>query len=281
MWFILSIAAALAYTAVNLLMRLLAIKSNSPRTFSFVYNFWGALFALIIFLLERSTPPDIRLIPWFQFIFIGITAILYGLFERFQFIARKGIDASTLVIIFRLTPVIAFAGSLIFFKEAIEPYKLLGSILLISSSLVVIHKNPQLRANPALLIALFCALTLGFAWMLDKPASVGIPASFYSAIMWALPLVFIAFPSIPIKQIVKEFSLGGWKVALTAFLNVLGFVFYLKAFALVDASQVIPIVSSSATLVVLGGILLLHERTFLVRKIISGVLMLIGIFLLR
>lgn len=281
MWLILSIAAALAYTSVDLLMRLLAVKSDSPRTFSFVYNCWGALFALIIFLLERSTLPDIRLIPWYQFIFIGITAILYGLFERFQFIARKGIDASTLVIIFRLTPVIAFAGSLLFFKESLELYKLLGSILLIGSSVVIIHKNPQFRANPALLIALFCAAFLGFAWMLDKPASMEIPASLYSAVMWALPLAFIAFPTIPIKQIVKEFSLGGWKVALTAFLNVLGFVFYLKAFVTADASRVIPIVSSSATLVVLGGIFLLHERTYLKRKLLAGILMLIGILLLR
>src|SRR3989344_4885619 len=50
LWFWLSIASVILFTAVNLLMRVLAVKSEDPRTFSVVFNAWGGLFALILFL---------------------------------------------------------------------------------------------------------------------------------------------------------------------------------------------------------------------------------------
>lgn len=281
MWLILSIAAVLMFTAVNLLMRIMAIKSIQPRTFSFIFNCWSALFAVIILFIERPSFAKINHVPAVQILLIAAAALFYGLYERTHFLARKHIDASTTAIIFRLSPVIAFIGSLIILKESIELPKLMGAAFLLGSSLLVVHKNPQLKAHRALWIALFSASALGLAWMIDKPASVGIPASFYSVILWTLPLLIIAFPSLSIHQLAKELKIGGWKIALTAFLNVFGFVLYLKALALADASQVILIAQSSATLVVLGGIIFLKERSHLGRKLIAGALMLIGILLLR
>lgn len=281
MWLIFSISAALIFTSVNLLTRILAVKSVNPRAFSLVYSLWGVLFACSVFVLERSVAPDIWRLPPIQYVLLAAAALMYGVFERSQFIARKHIEASTLVILFRLTPVVAFAGSLIVFGESVTLGKLIGAALIIGSSLLVLHKNPQIKNAHALGIALMCAIALGLAWMLDKPASVGLPASFYSAIMWVLPVPIVIFPSLPSTVIKREFVSGGWKLALSAFLNVLGFVLYLKALSLAEASRVIPIVSSSATLVILGGIIFLNERTYLMKKLIAGVLMFIGILLLK
>ncbi len=123
-------------------------------------------------------------------------------------------------------------------------------------------------------------LSLGIAWMLDKPGSQGLPASLYSFIVWVAPLGVIALPSLSFKQLRREAIIGGWKVALLAFLNVFGYFIYLKALALENAAKIIPITSSSATLIVLAGIFLLKERTFMTRKILAGVLMFFGILLL-
>ncbi len=281
MWLILSLAAVLMFTAQNLLMRVLAVKSDHPRTFSFIFNSWAATFAILLFVIERPSLTDIKPLPWIQLLLIGGAVIGYGLYERSHFLARKHLEASTISVLFQLSPVIAFVGSLLFLHESLTVPKIIGATLLILASLTVIQKNPQLRFNRSVLIALFSAFVLGLAEMFDKPASANIPINLYSAAMWALSLPFIAFPGFSRKQLIKEFTIGGWKVALTAFFNVFGFVLYLKALAMTDASRVIPIVSSSATLVVLGGIFLLHERTYLKRKLIAGVLMFFGILLLR
>lgn len=51
MWLVLSLAAALIFTALNLLTRILAVKSDHPRAFSFVYNSWGVLFAALAYVV--------------------------------------------------------------------------------------------------------------------------------------------------------------------------------------------------------------------------------------
>ena len=281
MWLILSLAAVLMFTAQNILMRVLAVKSDHPRTFSFIFNLWGTLFALLIFAIERPSMISITRISWLQILLIGGAALGYGLYERTHFLARKHLDASTTAVLFRLGPIIAFIGAIIFLHEPLTVTKFIGASILIGASFIVLHKNPHLRANRAVYLAIFGASMLGLAALFDKPASDGIPVALYSAAMWAFSLPIIAFPKMTLKQLKKEFSIGGWKVALTAFLNVFGFILYLKALSLADASRVIPITSSTGTLTVLAGIFILKENSYIGRKIFAGILMLVGILLLK
>ena len=281
MWLILSLAAVLMFTSQNLLMRVLAVKSDHPRTFSFIFNLWGSLFALLIYFFERPSLESLTHISWIQILLIGGAALGYGLYERTHFLARKNLDASTVAVLFRLDPIIAFIGAIIFLHEPLTVTKFIGAATLIGASLIVLHKNPHLRTNRYVLIAIFGAFMLGMAALFDKPASSGIPATLYSAAMWAFSLPVIAFPTMTFKQLKKEFLIGGWEVALTAFLNVSGFILYLKALSLADASRVIPITSSTGTLTVLAGILILKENTYIGRKIFAGILMLVGILLLK
>ncbi|HCM37979.1 TPA: hypothetical protein DIS61_04985 [Patescibacteria group bacterium] len=131
-----------------------------------------------------------------------------------------------------------------------------------------------------MLLALMCALLMGTAWMLDKPASRGLPASIYSFAVWTLPLIFIAFPKIPLTALKKEMRIGSWHVVLMAFLNVFGYIIQIKALSLGDASRVIPITSSASILTVLGGIFILKEKTSIGRKIFAGILGFVGVILL-
>ncbi len=281
MWLILSLMAVVMFTAQNLLMRVLAVKSTHPRTFSVVFNSWGTLFAAILFIIERPSLANLPQFSWTQTLLIVGAILAYGLYERTHFLARKQIDASTTAILFRLSPVITFIGAILFLHEPLTITKLVGATILIGASLIVVHKNPKLQASRAVWIAVFAAVMLGLAGLFDKPASFGIPANLYSVALWGLSKLIVAFPSISLSQLKKEFVIGGWKVAVTALLNVVGFVFYLQALSLADTSRVTPITSSSGTLVILGGILFLHEHTFMWRKLLAGLLMLIGMYLLR
>ncbi|MEK7544113.1 MAG: DMT family transporter [Patescibacteria group bacterium] len=281
MWLVLSIIAALMFTAQNLLMRVLAVKSVHPRTFSFVFNGWGTFFATILLLIERPSLAGLPQFSWIQVLLIIGATLGYGFYERTHFLARKELDASTTAILFRLTPVITFVGAMLFLHESFTITKLVGATILIGASLVVVHKNPKLQASRAVWIAVFAAVMLGLAGVFDKPASQGIPANLYSVALWGLSLIIVAFPTISLSQLKTEFIIGGWKVALTALLNVIGFVFYVQALSLADASLVAPVTSSSGTLTVLAGIFILKEKSFVKRKILAGILMVIGVIMLR
>ena len=280
-WYVYALTSALFFASQELLMRMLAIKSDKPRIFSVVFNMWGALFALTVFLLQRGSFTPLWQLSPVQILLIFGSVIAYGLYERYQFTARKHLEASTLSIIFRLETGIAFIGSIIFLHEALLPVKAMGTTLIITASLLLIYKNPHFKLAKPFFYAVFCAMLLGIAMIIDKPASANIQPALYSFLMWFCPMIIIAFPHVSKQQIVKEFRIGGWKVALAAFLNTIGYILYIQAFALADASRVIPVIAINSILVVLGGIIILKERDHLWRKIAAGIIAFIGVVLLR
>lgn len=281
LWFFLALSSALIFAAQELLMRILAVKTGSPRVFAVVFNLWGGLFAIIMFILERGSLTSLSGLTPAQYLLIGSTVILYGLYERTQFFARQGTDASTFAIIFRLSTVIGFAGAILFLQETLTVEKIIGVVLIISASLLLVFKNPKFTVTPALGYAVLCAVFLGLTSVLDKPASEPLPATLYSFIVWCLPIVIVAFPGITKKEITREFHIGGWKVALAALLNVVGYIIYIQALSLAEASRVNPITATTGIFTVAGGIYFLREHGHLWRKIIATTIAFIGVLLLK
>jgi drug/metabolite transporter (DMT)-like permease len=280
-WLWYALASVLFFTAQDLLMRVLAIKTTQPRIFSVVFNLWGSLFAIIVFMSEGGSFDSLRHLTPLQYGLLASTILLYGFYERFNFSARKAVNASTLSIIYRMSPVIAFAGSILFLHEPMSVHKAFGAALAIGASFLLVYKNPHLSIKKTLSVPLLCMVLLGIAWVADKPASAAMPASLYSFMVWCVPLFFVMFPGVSAKQVRKEFVVGGWKVAVAALLNVVGYICNIQALALADASRVIPVVATNGIFIVLGGIILLHEHEHARRKYIAAALAFAGVLLLR
>lgn len=280
-WHFYALLSALIFAVQDLLMRVLAVKSDIPRAFSVVFNLWGAFFAILAFIIQGGSFSQLSKLTPLNILFISSTIILYGLYERYQFSARKGINASSLSIIFRLSTVIAFIGSIVFLREVLTINKIIGATLIIGASGLLLYKNIHLTRNRSLGLAFLCSIFLGIAWILDKPASAHIQPALYSFFVWCIPIFIIAFPKIQLQQIRKEFYIGGWKVAFAALLNVVGFILNIQAFSLADASRVIPTVSINGILIVLGGIIILREHDHIVRKILAASIAFVGVYLLR
>ncbi len=281
LWFYLAIAACLIFAAQELLMRVLSIRAGSPRVFSFVFNAWGALFAIAVFIAEKGSFRQLAHLTPIQISLILTAIVLYGIYERSQFVARRGIDAATFSIIMKINTVISFVGAIVFLGEPMTLNKTFGVTLIIAAGLLLVYKNPKFRISESFLYTLLCALALGTVGFVDKPASAPVPPALYSFLVWCAPLAIIAFPGIRIRDVRKEFKIGSWKVAAAALLNVVGYIIYLKALTLADASRVNPIVATSGILTVLGGIIVLRERDHFLRKILAGFIAFAGVILLK
>jgi len=280
-WYIYALLSTLFFAAQDLLMRVLAVKSGIPRVFSVVFNLWGAFFAILAFIIQGGSFTDLKSLTSTNIILIICAVILYGLYERTHFSARKGVDASSFSIIFRLTTVIAFIGSILFLHESITINKFMGASLIIGASFLLLYKNIKLKISRSFWLAILSALLLGIVLVIDKPASASIQPALYSFLVWCFPVFIVAFPNVPLKQLKKEFSIGGWKVALTALLNVTGYMFFIQALAMTDASRVVVVDSLTGIFVVLGGIVLLKEHDHFWRKIIAAIIAFVGVYLLR
>lgn len=281
LWFFLALAGAFIFAAQELLMRVLSIKTSHPRIFAVVFNLWGSAFAILFFLLQGgSLSPLLTLTPG-QYLLLASTVILYGLYERTQFFARQGMDASTFSIIFRLNTVIGFMGAILFLREPLSGEKIFGVALIILASLLLVYKNPKFKLSTAFWYTILCSVYLGLTSFLDKPASAPLPPTLYSFAVWCFPVIIIAMPKITQHEVTREFRIGGWKVALAALLNVVGYIIYVQALSLAEASRVNPIIATYGVLTVLGGIVLLREHDHLWRKIGAAVIAFIGVLLLK
>lgn len=280
-WFTYAIISTFFFAAQELWLRTLAINSVVPRVSSAIYNAWGAFFAITIFLLGKGSFAPLFSLSATQYLLIASSCLLYGLYERYQFIARKGIEASILTIIFRLETVIASIIAIIVLREPLTLEKTLGTVAIVFASIMLSYKNARLIRNRALFFALLCSVFIGVAMTVDKPASSGIPATLYSVITWTCSVIVIAFPGIKKNQFLKEFSIGNWKIAVAALLNVIGYMLFIQALSYGESSRVVPIVAINSILVVFGGIILLRERDHLWRKIAAGLIAFAGVYLLK
>jgi len=109
MWLWLTLLSVILFTVLNLLLRIMAVKSLNPRIFSFIFNSIAAAFALVITVTELTFIDLPKSIPLKQLFIILMAVLFYGIYERTHFLARKHLEASILVIIYRLAPVIALA----------------------------------------------------------------------------------------------------------------------------------------------------------------------------
>jgi uncharacterized membrane protein len=283
-WFIFASSSVFLFTTLNLIQRVLALNSKDARAMALVFNFIASGFAILLFLVTGSyknfyLPEGIT--PWIALL---VASLMYGLFERSRFYAAKLLDASILTIIINISVVVAFIGSLILYSETLSARKLIGAALIISALFIVSFKRKDVKKKSApikgIALGVLISVFLGLGWTLDKMGATFFNANTYNIFIWVLPLVVIYFPHIKLEKIKTELKIASWKIALLAFLNVLGYFLQLKALELQEATRVIPIVQTSTLFTVLLGIFILKEKDSIAKKLIASFIAVAGVYFL-
>ena len=246
-----------------------------------IYNFAAIGISLGLFFVggsykKFSLPQEIT--AWIALL---IAAFSFGMVERGRFVVAKLLDVSVLSTIINFSVLIAFVGSVLLYKEQLTIQKILGGLLIVTALFLVSTGKRRVELSfKGILLAVFISIMLGIAVMLDKMGTRYFNANTYNIFAWCAPLLFIVFPGIDIKIIKKELRIASWKVFVLAGFNVFGYLFQLKALELSEATKIIPIIQTSTLFTVLAGILFLKERENVPRKLIAGVIAVVGVFLL-
>lgn len=281
-WLIFSLLALSFFVIYDVSGRYLATRSENPQAFAVIYNLGVALMSPIIFLFDRTLPSGIT--PYI----VGMTILgllIWGLNGRFEYFAKKHTEASVFSIIIKIGPVISFFLAILFLKESFTLAKLVGVALIVFANITLLagnlrHSKIELKG---VRYTLLLAIVLSVAWLFDavnvKAWGVGIFCMFS---FFAPVIMSSFFPTIKKAQIVKELTLTPWwQFLVLGFFNLIGYGFMLKALTLGEASNVMPIATSTTPFVVLIGIVILGERDSLARKIFASILVLFAIYLMR
>lgn len=279
-WLYLSLGSALFFACLNIFSRVVSVDSKNPRALSFVFNLVAIFMAFGIYFLTGSYKNfslPTRSEAWIYFF---IAAVFYGLYERMRFYVTKALDASISSIIENLAVVIAFFISLFLYKESLTLSKLLGFILIIIALFLVINIKKFKISLKGILLGVIASIFLGIGWGLDKKGVLLFNPETYNLLVWVGPLAVLYFPYIKLKDIRVEIKNYSWKIVLLSFFNVAGYFLMLKAFNLNEATKVIPVTQLSILFTVIAGVFLLNERSNLFKKILAGIIAVLGVFLL-
>lgn len=278
LWLAYAFLAIIFATLFALLARILGIRSACPRAYTVIFEVSSALFSLVLIIIE---PISFRPV---SILILGLTlvsTICYAASDRLLFLVNKSFEASSLSIIDKLIPVVGFLASALFLEEGVTLKKAIAVLLIVGGNLMVAYKNATIKLNKNFALALLATVCFGLALTIDKKTSASYSLPVYSFITFLVPAFYNTFlPPLPLKMLVKEFKNASRSLFLLSAMSVLSYFFTLKAFETAEASKVIPIVSASTMLIVLSSAIILNERSHLSKKIIAGISVGIGVFLL-
>ena len=281
-WFILAIFALISFVLYDLAGRYLATRSSNPQAFAVIYNLAVTILAPALFLFDPTLPHDITLRV---VVFTVIGLLVWGLFGRFEYFAKKHTEASTLTIVTKLNVILNFVLVMIFLGEKPTPMKFLGMGFIIVANILLFigHSWRKVISDKGLKYSLLIAVFLAVGWVFDTVNVKYWGVAVFSSFSFLAPVLLSSFfPRIKLAELKYELSLNPlWQILVMAALNLAGYAAMLKALTLGPATSVMPVVTATSPFVVLFGYLILKEKDYPLRKLAGAILTVIAIYLMR
>lgn len=281
-WFLYSILSLSGFISYSLAGRKLVKNAKNPQAFTVIYNGTVALLSPLLFIFDQTLPSNIT--PKIVlFTFIGL--LIWGIFGRYEYFARKNTEASVFTVVADLAPALNFLLSALILKEQITIYKILGILLIIFANLILFvnQKKKSIISMQGLKYSLIVAVFLALGWLFD---TINVPAwgvATFSIVSFIFPSIMsMFFPRLTLSDLRQELALNKfWHIAALGSLNLMGYAFLLKALTLGPATSVVPITGSSTPFIIIFGVLFLGEKEYLGRKLIAALLAVGAIYLMR
>lgn len=279
-WFLFVILSISAGSIANLLNKVLMKDNKSdPVMSSILFQFiLGSIFLLLAIFFGFKMPP----IATYPINFI-LSGVLYGVGTLFSFKALKYIEVSEAGIIYSFGSLVTVLSSMYFLHDSFSLINAVGLILILIS-VIAILKPKKFKINKGAWYELGTAVTYGLAITNDSFLIKNSDIFSYLAIISFLPGIFLLLTNIKsFGKVVYYFKpINFFKLLIfSIFYSIASIGFY---FALTHgglASQVSSISKSQIILTTILAAIFLGERDRLWQKIIYGILVIIGVILLK
>jgi drug/metabolite transporter (DMT)-like permease len=279
LWLVYVLLSIVSVSSYAILATILLRKKGDALAFTLFLDFFACIFIFIYSILfERVT---------FQLSAVSVTVIilltlLYALDDYLIVKSRTLEDASTIALLSRVGPIIPFIGGVIIFHEQVTLIKIIAIVLILCGSTWMICKGQHLTLRYGVKLILIGSLLFNFGVLIDK-YMIGqvMPPGYYKSIVLLLISFWLAvYMKHPISRVTKEIRLRGPLIFLAGFLIASYTLFLNKSFQVGEISKIMPIYNSNFLLTVLGGVVLLNERTDLKKKFIGSLITLVGVIML-
>lgn len=277
-WLIFALISASASSIQSLIHRVIML-TEEPYPYALVENLLTALVFVPILILEFSLPKS-----YFAWFLVIISSLLWVFISVISMNAYKYTQISLKAPLSESRVIFTLLFAIFLLSEAIVTEKLIG-VGLIFIALTALTYKKQKRfgdlKDKGVQFILISAFLSALVAIIDKKAMTYFTAGTFGFLVYFIPaLILILFGKRyyqSAKKIIKT------KTKFLIVLVILGFFFYyfkLRAYQLADVSQVFPIIRLSTLFTVIGGVIFLKEREYILKKIILTLLILLGVILI-
>ncbi|MBU1975490.1 MAG: DMT family transporter [Nanoarchaeota archaeon] len=274
---ILVVIAAISAAIEHVLQKLVITRGKS-LAYTFIWQVLSAILFFILFLFNIDFPKGV--LPW---IIVGVSSLFWiaGSFSGFK--SYEYLDLSIKGPLSKLKIIFVLILSVLIFKESLSAEKLIGTGLVVIGAILITY-NRQLKLssfkNKGVIYAVLSSFLIAMAFLIDKYALNFFEVELYILLVFLLPAIYIApFAFRKRKDVEQLIKTSFWKIAITMVFGSLAYYLTLYAFKMIEASVAIPIFELNTMFAVVGGIICLKERTDIKKKVISTILIVLGVVL--
>ena len=218
------------------------------------------------------------------YITLGIVMIIYAITDRLNIEARYGLEPSTFSMLKQLSTVFLVILGLVFLNEEIVINKIIGAVLIVGSNiLLALNKDGKLSFNKYFIMSFISNFLFAIAMLINVNISSEFNLAIYTIFTVSVPalLIFI-FGRYNFKKLKDEFRLYDKKKFLFAsFSWALMLISSVRAYQLGSVSVVAPLLTLTAILNVIYEFFINKDRKELISKLILGILIVIGVLLIK
>jgi drug/metabolite transporter (DMT)-like permease len=262
--------------AISKLLDRYVLKDGLSLEYTFLNQIFSALIFLGFFAFHATFPQEIR--PW---IFVAVSSLFWVLTMYTGYKSLESLEASVQGQFSKLRLVFVLVLGVLILGEALLWSKILGTALILMGVLFISPLKNFSFTTKGVLWVVASALFGALAFLTDKYTLQYFNVEEYIFLIYAIPALYL-YPFVR-KKTSTVFSLlkrRTWPILISIGLSAIGYFFMLYAFKSSDVSIVVPLVEVSILFVILGGIFILHERTHMLRKALSGALVIAGVLLI-
>jgi drug/metabolite transporter (DMT)-like permease len=280
-WQILLIISVVTYVISNVLQRvLLKEDSTDPIAFAILFQFLvGTIIGLYALVRGIEFPANLTTLLPNLLLMAGI----YVAANIFLYRSLKITPVSEFTILFSTSTFWTIIGAIILLGESFTKVHFVGTLLILGGLLIVFKTSKKMKLSKGHVGALVSAALFGLAFVNDAYVLKSFEVNTYVSLAFLLPtaLMLLIYP-----RSVKEMKVLLRKDKLQKLLIIV--VFYsISAIAIFtaytvgnNAAVISAINKTSSIFIVLAGIVFLHERENIPRKILGACIATLGVILL-
>lgn len=254
----------------------LALKNYHPATLVFLIALVSTIIGLPLLLYQFKVPTN----PGYWLLTL-VSVATYGIGNMYSFKAYKSMDASAVGLINRFNIVLTAIIGIVFLGEAYLTKSYLGLILIFAGSLATVYEKGKFTWNRGVVYSLIMALGYALSAVFDKVLLGQFSPFTYVVVNNFLVALTFSFYGKAKSEAVELIKRQPILVLLAGFLAPVSWVGFLYVLQTGSVSKVFPIFDSSALVsTVILGIILLKETDRLYQKIIGGIAVILGVFIL-